>query len=301
MKPKFVEIIVTIADCGSIGAAATQLGKSQPAITNALRKAEDELGERVFHRVPHGIIPTDLGVVVIERCRRISREMQQMDEELAQLKGDFTGTINIVAATIAAVQILPKVLKQFRRQHPKIRVNVSSGKMSVAYQSLLAGDIDFVVGPAPSQTRGGGLRSVPILESQIVVVTGANSRFIGVSDPAELKQGNWLVNGPVEHRPRYYSFFEAHGETPPDPAISADSIVAILSMVEDSDNLCCVPRELLEYLKGSREFASLPLGDQIGTATIFLTSAIDRSFTPAAILFADILQQHSEVKNETHN
>jgi len=52
MKARYVELISTVADAGSLGAAAIRLGKSRPAISKALNAAEHEIGCQIFQRGP---------------------------------------------------------------------------------------------------------------------------------------------------------------------------------------------------------------------------------------------------------
>ena len=75
MKAQYVELIDAVATLGSLAAAAKVLGKSQPAITKALKKIEGDLGVVLFHRVPSGIVPTLEGQTVIDRCRRIQSDL----------------------------------------------------------------------------------------------------------------------------------------------------------------------------------------------------------------------------------
>ena len=74
MKPSHVEIIVAIADAGSLRAAAGLVGKTQPALTKALRQAEDALGARIFTRAARGVEPTAIGKAVIARARELRAE-----------------------------------------------------------------------------------------------------------------------------------------------------------------------------------------------------------------------------------
>jgi len=55
MKVQHIQILVAIADHGSLRAAAAALGKSQPALTQALQQAEEELGIAIFNRTSRGV------------------------------------------------------------------------------------------------------------------------------------------------------------------------------------------------------------------------------------------------------
>ena len=66
---------------------ARQLNKTQSAIPKALKIAEMDLGTRIFHRSPTGIMPTVEGQGMAARCRRILRDLELLDEPVAILSG----------------------------------------------------------------------------------------------------------------------------------------------------------------------------------------------------------------------
>lgn len=292
MRPQYIELITVIAEQGSLGAAAQHLGKTQPAVTKALRKAEEELGVHIFHRVPHGVIPTVPGEAVIERCLKINREIQRISEDVVQINGNYVGTINIVASPVAATIIVPTVLKKFQRRYPNVHISTRSGHTPSAFQSLRKGELDYVIGPTPDGKISNGLISTELGGSNLLVVTGSNSKFVKETDPTKLKDARWLSVGPSDRPPPYINFFVKHGVTPPEPVITAESIVSIMLLIENSNHLCCLPENLLAELGGARKIVALPLGEQMGRISISLTTAKDRLHTPVGIAFAEMVCQH---------
>lgn len=162
MKPRYVDLILVIADKGSIGAAAAHLGKSQPAVSNALRRAEENPGVQLFHHVPHGTVPTDVGALVIERCRKIHVDLQKLGKGISQSKGDFVGTIDVVTSPVGEIELLPGVVRKYQRQNPNISIATTSGHSFPAFQALLNGKADYGIGPPPGAQDPGGLHSVPL-------------------------------------------------------------------------------------------------------------------------------------------
>ena len=77
MKVQHIQTLVAIADAGSLRGAAEALGKSQPAITKALRQAEDDLGVALFQRSSRGVVVTELGERVLSRARTIAGEIDR--------------------------------------------------------------------------------------------------------------------------------------------------------------------------------------------------------------------------------
>lgn len=149
MKVQHIQTLVAIADAGSIRAAADALGKSQPALTKALRQAEDDLGVSLFQRSSRGVLLTEMGERVLARARTISSEISRLDDEVAQLRGEQVGAVHVSLSPLAAVKIMPQALMQFRRTHPNIEVRLSSGLYPGALKPLREGKVDLAIGPAP--------------------------------------------------------------------------------------------------------------------------------------------------------
>lgn len=126
MKPQHIQILVAIADHGSLRAAAKYLNKSQPALTQSLRQAESELGVSLFLRTSRGVELTDVGERVLVRARTITSEIARLDEEVAQLRGEQVGAVTVCLSPLAAMRIMPRALTLFRKTHPKIEVRLTS-------------------------------------------------------------------------------------------------------------------------------------------------------------------------------
>jgi DNA-binding transcriptional LysR family regulator len=113
---KYVELIAVVAEAGSLGAAAQRLGKSQPAVSKALQAAEAHIGCQLFQRSSAGVVPTHEGQRVVDRCQSIRRDLTLLSEDIAQVRGDVSGTLNVVVSPLTAVRLLPEVLSRYLRR-----------------------------------------------------------------------------------------------------------------------------------------------------------------------------------------
>jgi DNA-binding transcriptional LysR family regulator len=148
-RVQLIKTLVAIADAGSIRGAAEALGKSQPALTKALRQAEGDLRAALFARSSRGVTPTAIGARVLHRARMIMSEVARLDDEVAQLLGAQVGAVRVCASPLAAVQIIPRALTLFRQTHPGICVHLSSGLYPGATRPLREGKTDLLIGPTP--------------------------------------------------------------------------------------------------------------------------------------------------------
>lgn len=290
MRPQHVELIVIVAETGSIGAAALRLNKTQPAISKALKTVETELGTPIFFRTSHGVIPTPGGEIVITRCRKIYVDLNRLDDEIKQIQGDMTGIIDVIVSPLAALKIMPPVMSKFHRKFPNITVNVTGGNEPSAFSPLRRGETDFIIGPSPDKFSSSGLNVEKLFSSPISILTGANSTFKNANDIRDLIDGKWIMIGPKTRRPTYYNAFEAINLKPAPPFVHSDSILTILSMIEGSDLLCSFPSLALPEILDKWDIIAIPLDAHLPNISIALTSSKDRFATPAETAFADLVK-----------
>lgn len=287
MKPGHVETIVAIADAGSLRAAAAVMGKTQPALTKALKQAEDDLGARIFTRAARGVEPTEVGRTVIARARVIQTEFRKLDEEVRQIRGDTSGLLNVRVSPLAALSIVPRALDRFRRRYPGVHVQIAGGHPPSTMATLRSGETDIVIGPVPADDDRSGIHVRPLFASPITIITGDGSRYAGARRLAELSEAEWVMIGP---RRRVFGVgldFQRLGLIPPEPITTSDSITSLLTMIEGSDRLCSFPTLSLDGLERRWAVRRLALEDALTPVRIGLMTRSDRPLTPAGRAFAE--------------
>lgn len=293
MHPSHVELIVAIADAGSLGAAARRIGKTQPALTKALKRAEEDVGMQLFYRGAHGAHMTADGARVVERCRRILRDLDALAEDLAQRRGELTGQIGVVVSPLAAMKIIPPVMARFGSRFRGVRVQIRGGHAPKAFAALHSAEADFVIGPGPSSGGEPGLIAEPLLRTGLALLTGANSRYARTTDPKILGEAPWAAIGPRGRRRYYADFLEANGIAAKEPVLLSDSILSILSVLESSDLVCSFPSLVLPEILSRWNVVQVPVEMGPTGVDIALTHARGRILTPAAMAFGDLVHEES--------
>lgn len=291
MKVQHIEVLIAIEAAGSIRGASKMLGKTQPAVTKALRSAENDLGAKIFDRAPSGVAVTNEGQSVLRRARIIQAELKRMQEEVAQNRGEGTGSITITVSPLAAHRIISPAIKRFKRRYPKITLQISAGQEPYAFGPVRDGTVDMVIGPRPSKAEAIGLNVRFLVETPITVISGKNSSWIGVRNLEKLAQGDWVMIGTRSRLPFLRKRFVANGIAPPEPSITADSISSVLSIIEDSDFLCTFPQLLVPKSKEKWRIVDLEVSDQLQSAQIALTTSSEKPPTPALQHFCDCVEQ----------
>lgn len=144
---------LTIAELGSVTAAAERLHLSQPSLSQQLRALEREVGVDLFVRGNRGLVPTEAGRrflvearVAVDAARRARTAAQACD-------GQITGNLVVAVERSHALALLPAALRQLRSIHPDLRIEVLEAEDCAELQRLVRDGIaDLAVGgmnPSP--------------------------------------------------------------------------------------------------------------------------------------------------------
>ena len=183
---EYYRVFYQAAVTGSITLAAENLCISQPAVSQAVRHLEGELGTKLFLRTPKGVRLTREGEMLYVYVKRGIESIRDGEEMLKQLKCLDTGVIRIGASDMTLQFYLLPYLEQFHEQYPKIKVMVSNGPTPETIDALENGGIDFGIVSTPFDERN-GLCSIPVKEIENIFIAG--NRFRGELEGRELEYG----------------------------------------------------------------------------------------------------------------
>ncbi|MGF7007697.1 LysR substrate-binding domain-containing protein [Aminobacter sp. BE322] len=137
-----------VAVCGGFSRAAEMLFLTQPAISDQVRKLEEEYDVLLFNRHKKQVTPTEAGNKLLEITRRMFDTEQQALELLSESRALRSGTLRIVAD---AAHHLLHILGQFRQKYPGIQVSVRAGNTETVISSLYSYEADIgVLGEIPT-------------------------------------------------------------------------------------------------------------------------------------------------------
>jgi DNA-binding transcriptional LysR family regulator len=123
MEISQLEVFLAVAREGGFSRAAEKLYRTQSAVSQAIRKLEGEIGEPLFDRSTREGVMTDAGHVLQEYAERLLNLRENAREALAELRELQKGKLVVGANEFTALYLL-RVLAEFRRLHPAIRIVV---------------------------------------------------------------------------------------------------------------------------------------------------------------------------------
>lgn len=139
----------TVCRTGSFSTAAEELLLTQPAVSSQIRQLESETGVQLVERIGKRAKATAEGAVLIASAERIFTELDTALEQLSLMHGEATGLLHIGAGATAATHLLPGVLADLERRHPKVRVQVVTGNTPDMVSDLKDALLDIAILTAP--------------------------------------------------------------------------------------------------------------------------------------------------------
>jgi len=164
-----LELLLAVARLGSLGAAAREVGITQPAASSRIRSMERQLGVALVDRSPRGSRLTDAGALVTDWARRIVEAAEAFDAGAQALRDRRDSRLRVAASMTIAEYLLPGWLLALRAQRPDTAVSLLAGNSAAVAARLLSGEADL--GFVEGLTVPTGLDSVVIAHDHLIVVT----------------------------------------------------------------------------------------------------------------------------------
>jgi DNA-binding transcriptional LysR family regulator len=243
LKLRQLEILLAVAEAGSMAKAATRLAITQPAISRALADAEQTLGVPLFDRGTHGVEPTQYGRALLKRGISAFDEIDQGIRDIAFLADPTSGELRIGAPAGISEGIVLAVINRLSRQYPRIVFHVTIATGNVLLEQLRNRDIELGFEPLSEPVGEEDVDVEAVHDQPLVVVAGVENpwlrrRKISLAD---------LVNEPWTWPPagsRYDSLiaeaFRTNGLTPPRPAVYTHAINLRISLAATGPFLAVV-------------------------------------------------------------
>ena len=139
--------IEAIVQHGSFKAAADFLHKSQPSISMAIKKLEEEYQVTLFSRDEYRPSLTNEGRIFFEKARSVLKEFRELELTAEQMTRGEEVELRISIDSVSPVSLILKFLKRFFSQHPKTRLQLSFEVLNGTLERLIDGEVDFAITP----------------------------------------------------------------------------------------------------------------------------------------------------------
>ncbi len=142
---KYADYIYEVYKDKSFTLAAKKLFVSQPALSATIRRAEEELGFKVFDRNTSPLVLTDAGkiyIAAVEEMYKIERNLKNYVENIYSLN---VGDISVSGAAFISSFILPRIIMEFSKKYPGIKILFVESNSLNLQEKLLSEEIEILI------------------------------------------------------------------------------------------------------------------------------------------------------------
>ena len=232
---------LAVAQERSFSRAAAKVHRTQPAVSQAVRRLEVELGEQLFDRSSKTGTLTEAGRMLQNYGQRLVRLAEETESAVRELRDLRRGRV-LIGANEAAVHTLLPLISRFRQRYPDITIDVRRVPARQIAVEVQQGSLDF--GALTFHPSEEGLLEVPVGTDELVLLVPpahrlANRRQVAMEDIAE--EPVVAHNDPSPARERVLRLFEEH-HVPLRMVISLPSLDGIKRAVELKLGVAMLPR-----------------------------------------------------------
>lgn len=260
-------VFYTVAKCGSLTKAAEELYISQPAVSQAIKQLESQLGGKLFNRVSRGMELTETGgKQMFDIVEQALKMLDSAEDRFRERRNIATGQIRIAAADTIVTHFLMRYIKKYHEIYPNVNIIFKNSTTKEALDMIKSNKADI------------GMVNLPIYDKDVIMTgqTGIIEDIFVASDKyKELFDKNLslrdlpdypvlMLDGTTSTAKEINDFFDSMSIKIV-PEFEAGSIELLIEMAKNGLGIACVPRRYVldelakKELREVKVTPSLPL------------------------------------------
>ena len=256
MELSELRVFLKVAAERSFSRAAMKLHRTQPAVSQAVRRLEDSVGERLFDRATKDASLTDAGRLLRDYAERLLRLSEEAETAVQDLRDLRRGRV-LIGANEASVHAVLPLIARFRHAHPLVHVDVRRIPARQLGAEVAQGGLDFgVLTFQPAEPR---LASVVLGHDELVMLVHPGHSLAGNQEVTLAECAHHTViahNDPSHVRDRVLRSFEQQ-HIPPNILVSLPSLEGIKRAVAMQLGVALLPRRCAELEISRGELVAL--------------------------------------------
>jgi DNA-binding transcriptional LysR family regulator len=295
-----LHIFFAVAQRGSIGKAAAQLGVAQPSVSEVISDLEHALGVKLLDRSPRGVETTQYGRVLLKRAVAVFDELKQGVREIEFLADPTVGVVRIGCAESIAAAFLPPVMRDFLRDYPGVALYVDQMTTpTLEVPALRDRQLDFVIArlvkPAAEDRFSDDLDVEILLNDELVLVAGAQTRWGRRKDLklSDLADARWILTArDTWNTSLVREMFRAGGLDEPKISVTTFSVHLRTNLLAMGDYVTAMPKSVFELNADRFDLKALPVQVAARPWPIAIVTLKNRALSPVVEMFLERLRKH---------
>lgn len=189
MRLEQLTYLIAVHESKSISLAAERSHISQPALSSAISKLEDELGVVLLKRTNAGAFLTEIGEQIIVIAQEV---LNKVDEIKSVAHGDsieLNGNISIAVEPSINITVMPEILTTFKQNHPKVNALLKVGESNNILRDVQSGKADFgIILKTDAFSSAKDVNYKELFSDQLVIISGLHCPMTSNSDTMSLKK-----------------------------------------------------------------------------------------------------------------
>ena len=137
-----LEYLLAVANCGSFSKASELCFVTQPSLSMQIKNLEEELGVVLLDRSKKPVVPTQVGMLVIEKAKEALLAYNNVRECVAELKGSVSGRLRLGVIPTIAPYLLPRFIHTFGQRYPKVELEIREMTTPEIVRAMDSDEID---------------------------------------------------------------------------------------------------------------------------------------------------------------
>lgn len=292
MQLQDLNAFVMVADERSFSKAAKKLHRTQPAVSQAIKRLEDELGDRLFDRTSRNGSLTEAGHLLKEHALRLLRLAAEAEAAVRELQQVRRGRV-VIGANEAGVHSVLPVIRRFTELHPSAHVEIRRVASRQIGGELLERTLDF--GVLTFLPPGRALQSVPLGSDELVLLVHPSHALASRKQVTIEEAGRQPViahNDPSPTRERVLRLYERRHATL-NIQIALPSLDGIKRAVEMGLGVAVLPRRCAISEIAQGQLAAVKIPELAAPRSVRLVFRRAGEFSHAAEAFLDIARREA--------
>src|SRR6266545_4683804 len=236
-----LEVFLAVAQEKSFSRAAETLHRTQPAVSQAIRRLETELGEPLFDRSSKDGTLTAAGRVLFDFSQQMLNLRHHAHSAIRELRDLHHGKLSLGANEYTVMALLP-LIPIFRARHPHIKIEVKRSLASRIPSEIIGRDVE--IGVVSFKPTDAAIKSIAVGVDELALVVPPNHPLAAkqIVSVRELGAEAFIAhNVPSPYREKVVRTFEKY-RTPLNISLEMPTLEAIKRFVEGGMGVALVPR-----------------------------------------------------------
>jgi DNA-binding transcriptional LysR family regulator len=236
MELRHLRYFIAAAEAENVSRAAVKLHVSQPGISRQIHDLEDEIGFQLFERGAKSLKLTAAGRIFLVEARAVLQHADDAVQKARAVAAGTAGEIHVGYAPSLTIQILPRTLRTFLEEFPRVRVTLHDLSTEEMLAQLGDGSLDVALSVQPPARRLRGLKFAELARYPINVAVSPKHRLAKSKSLTleQIEREPFLAYSRTEY-PEYYQTMEelfAQAGHKPQLAGEYDGITSLIAAVE---------------------------------------------------------------------